>query len=347
MYKIEEIRNKEIWENFLLGCKEKTFLQSWNWGEFNKMMGEKVYRFGIFKDKDLMATAQIIKIVAKRGTFLFIPHGPNVRFDVRCSMFEVVKLFLEELRKIAKREGVDFIRIAPVWERTSENIKIFKMLGFKTAPIHIHPELTWELDITPSEQDLLMQMRKTTRYLIRKAQKNEDIKIIESQDIKDVEKFNTLYQATKSRHHFIPFSLEYLRKEFLSFSSDNQIIIFLGKYKEEIVSSGIFIFWQQIGFYHHGASSLKYPKVPVSYLLLWEAIKKAKEKGCQKFNFWGIAPNFGTSAFKKHPWAGLTLFKMGFGGNSKEYVKTQDFVISSKYWFSFFIEKIRKMKRRL
>jgi len=64
----------------------------------------------------------------------------------------------------------------------------------------------------------------------------------------------------------------------------------LGEYLNEIVAGGIFVFWQGIGFYHHGASSLKYPKIPVSHLMLWEAIKEAKNRGCQKFNFWGIAP---------------------------------------------------------
>jgi hypothetical protein len=46
---IKEIKDKEIWEGFLEKCKEKTFLQSFNWGEFNKMMGNKVWRLGYFK----------------------------------------------------------------------------------------------------------------------------------------------------------------------------------------------------------------------------------------------------------------------------------------------------------
>jgi lipid II:glycine glycyltransferase (peptidoglycan interpeptide bridge formation enzyme) len=153
-----------------------------------------------------------------------------------------------------------------------------------------------------------------------------------------------------------------LKNEFLAFKDDKQILIILGKYKPphqnwcggkgEVISGGIFIFWQKIGFYHHGASSQKYPKIPVSYLMIWEAIKEAKNRGCERFNFWGIAPissNFElrTSNLWKHPWAGLTLFKMGFGGEKKEYVKTQDFPISKKYWICYLIEKIRKKKRGL
>jgi lipid II:glycine glycyltransferase (peptidoglycan interpeptide bridge formation enzyme) len=158
-----------------------------------------------------------------------------------------------------------------------------------------------------------------------------------------LKEFNLLYQITRKRHHSVPFSYEYLKNEFLAFSKENRISILLGKFKGEIVSGGIFIFWQKIGFYHHGASSLKYPKVPVSYLLLWDAIRRAKELKCEKFNFWGIAPE----GHKNHPWKGLTLFKKGFGGYKKEYLRTQDFPLTFKYWFSFFVEKIRKIKRRL
>ena len=371
MFKIREIKDKRVWEGFLKEVKEKTFLQSFNWGEFNKIMGDKVFRLGVYRQEELIATALIIKVEARRGTFLFLPHGPNIKnkelqtsrsTPCNChtinqtSRFapcnyeaikriknKVLEVLLNKLKEMAKEEKVTFIRIAPLWEKNEENIKIFRELGFRQAPIHIHPELTWELDITKTEEELLKNMRKTTRYLIRQALKNEGIEIIKNKDLKGIDEFNKLYQATRVRHGFVPFSLNYLENEFLSFSRDDEISIFLGRYKKELVSSGIFVFWQDIGFYHHGASFLKYPKIPVSYLLLWEAIREAKKRGCQKFNFWGIAP----ISNKKHPWAGLTLFKMGFGGKSREYVKTQDLIISNKYWISFFVEKIRKVKRAL
>jgi len=349
--RIEEINNKEVWESFFLESQEKTFLQSWNWGEFQKMMKNKIWRLGIYDDKNLISLALVVEIQAKRGKFLFLPHGLFIKKkEKENNRYKILKFLSEELKRINKKEKTSFIRIAPIWKRNEENIKIFKNLGFRDAPIHIHPEIVWELDINPSENELLMNMRKTTRYLIRQAQKNSEIEISQSQNLKDIEKFNEIYQKTVHRQHFIPFSLDYLKNEFLAFQPDNQISIFLGKYKNEIINGGIFIFWQNIGFYHHGASSLKYSKIPISYLLLWKAIKEAKERGCQKFNFWGIRSFSGSmekrnSKFWKHPWAGFTLFKMGFGGYKKEYVKTQDLPFSKKYWLIYLFEKLRKIKR--
>jgi lipid II:glycine glycyltransferase (peptidoglycan interpeptide bridge formation enzyme) len=340
---IKEITNKEIWENFLLQCSEKTFLDSWNWGEFQKKMEEKIWRFGIYENRELIGVALAINIKAKRGTFLFVPHGPNIKYEVKSKNYEVLEILTDKLKEIAKEEKASFIRIAPIWEKSEENIKIFKRFSFREAPIHIHPELTWELDIDFSEEELLMGMRKTTRYLIKQAEKNPEIEIIKSADL---EKFSSLLNKTAQRHHFIPFSSDYLKNQLSCFSPDNEIVIFLGKYKGEIISSAIMIYWQKIGFYHHGASLPQNNKIPVSYLLQWEAIKEAKNRGCRKYNFWGIAPCLPTGR-QKHPWAGLTLFKMGFGGYRKEYLKTQDLPLSRKYYLTYFFEKARKIKRGL
>lgn len=363
-FKIKKISDKVIWENFLLGCQEKTFLDSWNWGEFQKKEGEKIWRLGVYNGEELVALALAIKIKAKRGTFLFVPHGPNIKEPApkgRGSLNEVERqratnrgqvlgMLLDELKIIAKEEKASFIRIAPIWKRSEENIKVFKDLKLREAPIHMHPEVTWEIDITLAEEELLMGMRKTTRYLIRQAQKNSDIEIIQSQNIEELKKFDEIYCATARRHHFAPFSLNYLQNQFSSFLADNQISIFLGKYKGEVVSSSVVVFWQNIGFYHHGASLSKYNKIPISYLLQWKAIKEAKKRGCQVYNFWGIAPEIKDKSQiqkSKHPWAGLTLFKMGFGGYRKEYVKTQDFSVSSIYLLTRAFEKLRKTKRGL
>ena len=221
---------------------------------------------------------------------MFVPHGPLVKLvKGEERKYEVLKTVLEELKRIGNEEKVDFIRMAPLWERNEENKTIFKKLGFRKAPIHIHPELSWELNIAPSEEELLMGMRKTTRYLIRQGLKNKDIEIEKSINENDLQKFYELYEITRKRQNFVPFSFDYIKKEFESFNKDDAIMIFLGKYKGEVVSGAIIVFWQNIAFYHHGASSLKYPKIPVSYLLQWEVIKEAKNRGCKKYNFWGIA----------------------------------------------------------
>jgi len=223
---VRDIKEKLSWENFLSDCQEKTFLQSFNWGEFQKMMGSKIWRLGVYDNNDLASLVLVVKIEAKRGTFLFLPHGPSIKEQKTINKKQILEVLLRRLKNVAKEEKVSFIRIGPIWERNEENVRLFKDLGFRGAPIHIHPELTWELDITLPPEELLMNMRKTTRYLIRQGLKNDDIKIIQSKNPSDIEIFNNLYQEVVRRHHFVPFPFNYLENEFSVFSPDDQILIF-------------------------------------------------------------------------------------------------------------------------
>lgn len=339
---VKEIKDKENWEKFLEECYPKTFLQSWNWGEFSKKMGQKIWRLGVYKNDQLLATCLAVKVKAKRGTFLMVEHGPNIIPNLKhqSSKLKILEILLEKLKEIAKKEGASFIRVCPIWERTEENKEVFRKLGFREAPIHLHPEISWILDLDKTEEELLYGMRKTTRYLIRQAQKNLEIKITKSQALKDLEIFYQIYQKTAKRQRFVPFSYDFLKNQLEVFREDNQILIFLGEYQKEVLSGAIIVYWQNGAFYHHGASLRKYSKIPISYLIQWEAIREAKKRGCDFYSFWGIAP-----PKKNHPWQGLTLFKKGFGGREEAYLQTQDYLLSYKYFVNFLVEKIRKIKR--
>lgn len=330
---------KSAWEDLLETLKPHTFLQSWNWGEFNKSLGHKIFRTGIYENEKLVGIALIIKIKARRGSFLFIPHGPILTDEK--NIHELIHLY-QFAKKLAKKEKCSFIRVSPISVNTKELNDIYGDLGFREAPIHMHSELNWILDITKSEEELLSGMRKTTRYSISKAEK-EGVQIETSKKTEDVKIFNEIYSSTVKRQHFTPFSLKYLEREFESFAKDDKAMLFFAKYNGTVIGSAIIIFSESGAFYHQGATDLKYPKVPAAYLLQWEVIKEAKKRGLSFYNFWGIAPE----GKKKHPWAGLSLFKKGFGGYSEEYIHAKDLKLDSKYWLSHFVEKIRKIKRGL
>ncbi len=340
---IREIKNKTEWESFFQLVKEKSFLQSWAWGEFQLSVNNKIWRLGVVDQDKLVAVVLLVSIKAKRGNFLLIQHGPS--FDSSIDINKVLPFLLVELKKIAKQEGSSFIRLAPLLIRNEANNKLFQDLGFRLSPMHASAyEATWKLDISLEEEELLKNMRKTTRYLIRQAEKNTDIKIDKSDSLEDLAIYQKLNAAVASRQKFVPFSNNYIKKEFEVFSQEKNVLWLFGKYQDEIVAGALVVFWQGIAFYHQAASLGKFAKLSIPYLLQWEAIKEAKRRNCKLYDFWGyIDPQ----KEKRHPWAGPTLFKMGFGGKSYEYVKTQDLPLSYKYWLTFVFEKIRKIKRGL
>lgn len=343
---IKEITDQKTWDDLVTSFPDYTFLQGWNWGEFQKAMGERVWRFET-QDKrhKIQGVCQAITVTASRGKFLFVPHGPLVKVqDPRLKTQEIYKELTSHLANLAKREGCSFLRISPWVKATGENKEIFRELGFRPAPMLMHTEETWLVDIAKPEEQLLSQMRKTTRNLIRRAQR-DGVVIDQIQDTgtttqEAVKKLHELQRETVKRHHFVPFSQKYLETEFKIFSRDNQALLFLGKYAGRVYAAAVIIFYGQFAFYFHSAS--KETNIPVNYLLQWEVIREAKSRGCQVYNLWGVAPENKPN----HPWAGLTVFKSGFGGFRKDYMHAQDLPLSPKYWLTYTLEKIPRTWRQ-
>lgn len=330
----EYVRNREEWERQVSRVHEKTFLQSFAWGEFQESLGHRVFRLAF--PEGLM---QAVLMYAKRGNFLLVPHGPlsfSEGYEERHTLFSRCTQWIREL---AEKEGIHYARIAPVW---GEGEHFFREFGWRPAPIHVHPELTWELGLTPSEDELLSGMRKTTRYLIRKGMKEGEIRISQSSSREALDEFYRLHEVTVARQRFTPFSHEYLRKELEAFAPQEAISVFLARKDGAVHAGAVIVFWQGTAFYHHGAS-LADPKVPASYLLQWEVIREAKKRGCTLYNFWGVVK----AHEKDHPWHGLSLFKRGFGGKERSYVRTHDLPFSLSYWGVFALEKWRKFRKRL
>lgn len=334
---ISEIKNKKTWNSFYNTYGEQTFLQSWEWGILQENLGHDVLRLGIYSNKKLKAIALVLKVKAARGNFLFVPHGP---LSSTSSIY--LKEILKYLLKTAKEGNFRHLRVAPILVDNPKDKTIFAKAGFRKSPTHMHAENVWVLDISKPEEQLLADMRKTTRYLIRKAIKDE-IVIERVTDLSALDKFWKVYQKTVERENFTPFSKDFIKKEFEAFNSDSNAIFLLGREKnsKQILAAALVIFNKQTGFYHQGASL--HSKVPVAYLMQWEAILEAKKRGCKYYNFWGIAPN----ESEKHPWHGLSLFKKGFNGFQIDYLPTQDYVFSPVYYLTFAYERIVKWKRNL
>jgi peptidoglycan pentaglycine glycine transferase (the first glycine) len=362
--KIKIINEKNLWQKFFDDNCSSSFLNSWEWGEFQNSLGYPIIRLALFNNKNqLEAISLVIKIKSRRGSFLFVPHGPIIsqklkvksQNQVKLAQKLILKLIRNYLLDIAKKENYWFIRIAPVLEDKEEYQKIFSDLGFKKAPIYMHAETTWELPlINKTEEELLSSMRKTTRYLIKKAAR-DGVLIEKTEDPKALKIFYNLYQETAKREKFTPFSFDFIKKEFDAFSKSKNAMIFLTRIASSnsnqfqpistnfnYLASSIIIFTKNAAFYHQGASL--HTKIPATYLLQWEAIKEAKNRGCLIYNFWGIYDEQRPERTPKS-WQGLTLFKTGFSGEIKRFLPTQDYIISKKYYLTYLWEKFLMWKR--
>ena len=160
---------EDTWKKILKKHPESNFLQSPLWAETNRLIGHKL-AVRTFHDKALFLG--IIKD-AKRGRYLEIPGGPLVDWDNK----PLVKEMFEEIIKVANEEKCVFVRFRPQLENTEKNqkdlsiLRSIKNLDLRFAPMHLHAQNTVILDLKKSEEDLLMDMRRQTRYEVRRSEK--------------------------------------------------------------------------------------------------------------------------------------------------------------------------------
>ncbi len=343
--RIEHNPTKQQWKEYLLGRSMPPFLQSWQMQALHKQIGEETIALSFHNEEtdEIVGVALAIVVPARRGRYLFLPYGPVLSAPA----WKEFPKITQELKRLGRKHKVDFLRSSPFIINTPPNRQAYHGAGWRDAPIHLLAENLWLLDLAPSEEELLKGMRKTMRNLIRRAQR-DGVRIERTNTQAAVDIFLDIHQETVARHNFTPYKDEYFRAQVEAFRDSEVAQVFVAWYKQTPISAAIMMYYGDMGSYHHGASRSAYSKIPASYLLQWEAIKEAKRRGCQTYNFWGVVPEkeqLSPILKRKHPWIGITKFKTGFGGRQFDLLHCQDLPLTSRYPVAWIIETTRKLKR--
>jgi len=335
---VQFIDNKEVWEQLILANPKANFLQSYNFGQFHSALGKKVFRLGIFAEQSLVAGASIVVEEAKRGKYLAIFGGPLLNW----SDLNQVQFFFDQVKSLAQQEKAVFVRFRPQELESVELETLVKKIGCDQSPMHLTADLTLQLDLTQSLETILAQMRKNTRYEVKKAEKL-GIRLTTSRDPQEIEQFYQHQLNLAKKHGFVPFSYDFLYQQFKIFAADNQALLIHSWHDNQLLASAFIIFYNHEAVYHYGVSTPENARLPGSYACQWEAIRQAQLRGCTSYNFWGIAPEDQPD----HRFAGVSLFKRGFGGEVVQYLPAHDLPISSSYQLTKGFELLRKKLRRL
>lgn len=333
---IKEI-DRSSWDAFVAGRDEANFLNSWQWGELYEKLGDKVYRIAVCDDEKVTGIATAIIKNARRGRYLEIPGGPLTDWANK----QASAVLFKYLRQIANENHCGFIRIRPQLIDNEQSRSYLTAIGFKKAPMHLHAENTSVLNLLQDEDVLLNKMRRQTRYLIRQSAKQK-IEVSSTSEVAEIKEFHKIQLDTANRQGFVPPSLNFLESLFESFGEEARI--YKVKSEGRLLAMAVIIFHGKEADYYEGASTPEGRDLPGAHAIQWQAIKDAKVAGIERYNFWGTAPK----GSKKHRYAGVTIFKRGFGGEDVAFVPAHDLPVNKpKYMVSWLIETIRKKKRGL
>jgi peptidoglycan pentaglycine glycine transferase (the first glycine) len=333
---IRQITSPDIWNSYITDKEYSLHTQSWGYGDFYESIGERVYVFGVYLHDELVGGTLCVTIHARRGNFLYLPYGPIVNDNT------YIKPLIEYLKFFAVEIGLDFIRMSPFIAKNDELEDIFVDLGFHNSPMHILAEHTWMLNLEHTEQNIFSTMNKNHRNLVSRCNR-EGAYVEITEDISRLPEFHAILDKTAKRHRFVRFSRDYIDKEFRTAGTYGKAKLLLGYLPDGVLDAVAIVYlFGNTCAYRHGASIGRDKKIPVSYLVQWEAIRQAKKNGALFYNFWGIAPS---DAGPKHPFHGITHFKKGFGGFPIDLIHCQDLPLNLKYWITWVIEMLRKSKR--
>lgn len=311
---------KEKWNEFIINnALDGGLLQSWQGGELAEKEGSKIWRIGL-KDKDglLAASLAIKENLPLKTSSLYLPRGPVIEKSIANqteSVKKILNIFLSELKKIGAKESVMVIKLDLPLKESDVQSRSLADLGLRRSYKDIQPRTTLILDIRKSENELLAQMKPKTRYNIKLAEKKQiKVNIISSisvsKDKKDFEEFFNLLSKTAKRDGF---SI-HPKKHYQHLLETSLVKLFLAHYQEKIIAGAMVGFFGKTAIYLHGASSSEQRNLMAPYLLQWQAIARARESGCDYYDFGGIKSEKELN-YTQRAWAGVTRFKTGFASN--------------------------------
>lgn len=341
----KEITKKEEWDQFVYGLKRYTFVQSWGFTEVLESIVNRIVRLGIYEDGKLIGLLPLGIIRAKRGKYLRMRHGP-ILLESKWNL-ETLEQIRSFLSQFAKKENLDFVRIQPVMN----DPEIIEASGFRSAPTHnLDAEHTLQLKLqNPNfksqniKEEVWANMRKNTRYYIRKAEK-EGVMVIK--DNSDFDSFFSILQDTAIRQGYTTWPKVYFQSLFKFFDSED-LSLYFAEFEGKKVAIGLFLDYGKYRFYLEGGMLTEYSKQYPSYAIQGRSICDAIEKGIEVYDFWGgVSPkDENGETVKGYPWAGIDLYKRGFGGEEVSIVHPHDMSLNWKYWVTWGFESWERKKR--
>lgn len=296
--------------------KENNLFQSSDWLEFQENYGRKVIDFGFAKG---------IKTPLFSGkSFIWIQKGPASIADLRLPIADLSKNVVFVRVEPGKLPAKD----SPFW--TSERTVLKEVTEKSILSGQKSPKATQILDISKTEDEILAQMKPKTRYNIRLAgKKGVKVRILDNPN--DVNLFYDLLLATAVKDKgYAPHEKEYYKKMVEVLGKKGIVRLFIAEFEGKPLAGILVSFYGAVATYLHGGSSDEKRELMAPYLCQWEAIKYAKSRGCNLYDFWGVAETDDPN----DPWAGITRFKKGFGGETVVFPGAFDIPLNRPLYYS-------------
>ncbi len=315
----------KTWDGFLTSTRRAPFQQSWVWGQFKQQVDIAVIRLAVVDGEQIVGVVQALHEPWRFGqSTLTVFCGPVIDTRLPVPQYqEALGLLLRALVKEAKARGVMYFHLEPPIELCNESLfKQFQVeLSLRKARA-FQPLDTQMLDLHRDESALLAAMHEKTRYNIRLAEKRGvEVRVASGEGVaKALEQFIVLNKQTAVRDKFTSHGSAYYRRLHEHLGED-MLRVYVAIFEKQPIAANIVVHYGDTATYVHGASSNAFRNVMAPHLLQWRQILDAKLAWKTWYDFYGIQTPARARASKHGAtWAGITRFKLGFGGQTVSYL---------------------------
>jgi lipid II:glycine glycyltransferase (peptidoglycan interpeptide bridge formation enzyme) len=220
---------------------------------------------------------------------------------------------LPAIDQLCRKRRAILLKVEPdFWE---DDPHLHVPAGFIPSAQTIQPRRTLLVDLCCDENDLLNRMKQKTRYNIRLSLKKDVV----VRPTEDIDLFCRLMQLTGVRDRFGVHSQAYYQKIYDLFYPHGECELLMAEFEGEPLAALMVFARGQRCWYFYGASADAHRERMPTYLLQWEAMRWARQRGCRVYDLWGVPDtdeetleaNF---AQRSDGLWGVYRFKRGFGG---------------------------------
>jgi peptidoglycan pentaglycine glycine transferase (the first glycine) len=304
------------WDRFLCATPGGHHLQSSLWGQVKSRLGWRAVRVTAVAEGRIRGGMQILlrrfPVVGPVGSVGYVALGPLVDRDDPA----LHELLLGGLHRVSREHRVVFLVVQPSAQQDSI-VGRLRADGFREAigPVQPHPTATLLVDLSRDEQSLLAEMRKATRYNVRRAERI-GVRIREGGDC-DIETFHRLLTMTARRQRFSVPPEQYFRGLLRVMAPGGHAKVFLAEFDGEPLAGALVIAFGDRVSLKRAAWSGEHRHLHPNELLQWSVMRWAKGQGYRYYDFEGIDLPATTADGVRIDAAAagsVSAFKAGFGG---------------------------------
>ncbi len=230
----------------------------------------------------------------------------------------------DELDEFIKKEKIRRLIVEPDTEENSILKAQFLANDYQINSSPFIPTKTIQIDLTKSENDIFKGFSEAKRRAIRKALKS-GVEVEESTNIKAFIKLKTknlfpigFLMQKEIRSLWQTFYPNYATLLLASASHLPGVSPSHLEGEREQNAGILLLFWNNKAYYWLATSNKEGNKYVAPSLLVWEALKISKKRGCKFFDFEGVYDYRFHDSTKN--WKGFTKFKEGFAGKEITYI---------------------------